>query len=113
MQEYSNTSVSDISLKNMMIVPARLGMSPPQNHVADAEPVHYCYIDFGCAAIFEPGEKALHRDGSGMSWTAPEVVRYRKVPFGPGYNPFPVDVFLLGRVIRVELIMVRGAFTVC
>jgi len=97
----------DLGIKNIMIVPAGLAVSHPQYHLRQARPVQYCFIDFGMSVQFDADQTRLHRDGSGRSITAPEVHEFRKAPHGPGYDPFPVDIWCLGEEIKMELLIFK------
>ena len=89
-----------------MIIPSSLGQSPVQSHITGAQALHYCYIDFGSSAVMDPAGPQVIKFGGGALLTAPEVDEFRRHRDGAGYDPFPVDIWLLGWLIARQIIAV-------
>ncbi|KAK7691420.1 hypothetical protein QCA50_004819 [Cerrena zonata] len=59
-------------------------------------PVKYYFIDFGISSYFDPGIAPLVVGTQGRDKEPPELNKYRP------YNPFPLDIFILGNLYRKE-----------
>lgn len=66
-----------------------------QNH-----PVKYYFIDFGISSYFDPGVVPLVIGTQGRDKEPPELDDRRP------YNPFPLDIFILGNLYRKEFVEV-------
>jgi hypothetical protein len=66
-------------------------------------PVKYYFIDFGLATRFEKGRAGLVTGADGRDRDVPELSDH--VP----YDPFKVDVFILGNCYRTEFLNVRNS----
>ena len=85
--------------------PARLNFSPDGTHEVSPltrqdHPVKYYFIDFGLSSRFQPGDSFLVVGTQGRDKEPPELSD--TVP----YNPFPLDVFVLGNVYFQEFVQV-------
>jgi hypothetical protein len=64
--------------------------------------VSYYFVDYGISSYFPPGHsRKLVTGGDGRDQEVPELSD--TIP----YDPFPVDVFIIGNMFRTELFMVR------
>lgn len=63
-------------------------------------PVKYYFIDFGISSYFDPGTVPLVVGTQGRDKEPPELDDHRP------YNPFPLDIFILGNVYRREFLEV-------
>lgn len=63
-------------------------------------PVRYYFIDFGISSQFSEGDSLLVLGTKGRDKDPPELSEYRP------YNPFPLDVFILGNVYLKEFVEV-------
>lgn len=74
--------------------------------VANSSPVKYRFIDFESMIDFKDSEKAPRVLGGSFAFgqddDLPEL-RYARM-----YDPFPVDVFMLGNVYKKRLVDVRA-----
>ncbi|KAK7691445.1 hypothetical protein QCA50_004844 [Cerrena zonata] len=61
-------------------------------------PVRYYFIDFGISSHFKEGDSLLVLGTKGRDKDPPELSEYRP------YNPFPLDVFILGNVYLKEFV---------
>lgn len=57
-------------------------------------PVKYYFIDFGISSYFDPGVVPLAIGTKGRDKEPPELDNRRP------YNPFPLDIFILGNLYR-------------
>ena len=64
-------------------------------------PIHYYIIDFGISTQFTPDQSTLVVGTLGLDREPPELSD--SVP----YDPFKLDVFLIGNMVRRRLIGVR------
>ena len=68
-----------------------------------ARPIRYYWIDFGLSVRFSPDDSnPLAEPIFGGDKTVPEL---KKDPVSPR-NPFPIDVYYLGNLVRTELLEV-------
>lgn len=86
--------------------PVRLDYTP--DGVSDApyfsrqeKSVKYYFIDFGLSSYFEPEEPLLVLGTKGRDKEPPELSDTQP------YNPFPLDIFILGNVYLKEFVHVR------
>lgn len=63
-------------------------------------PVKYYFIDFGISSYFDPGVTPLVIGDQGRDKDPPELNNHRP------YNPFPLDIFILGNLYRKEFVEV-------
>lgn len=69
-----------------------------------ARPTKYYITDFGLSRRYRPGEKdPLEHIIVGGDRTAPEFKNNPSIPI----NPFPIDVYYLGNMIRMYFMEVR------
>ena len=68
-------------------------------------PVRYYVIDFGLSRRFSPGEVLIAPLNIGGDRSVPEY----QDPF-EFYNPFPIDVYHLGNMIKTRFMKVSGSF---
>ncbi|KAK7691433.1 hypothetical protein QCA50_004832 [Cerrena zonata] len=61
-------------------------------------PVKYYFIDFGISSCFDPGVVPLAIGTKGRDKDPPELDNRRP------YNPFPLDIFILGNLYRKEFV---------
>ncbi|KZP01776.1 hypothetical protein CALVIDRAFT_552080 [Calocera viscosa TUFC12733] len=92
--------------KNIMMLPGPSG--PLEQHLPAAQNVSYCYIDFGFASQFEPGAFRARMDPSGPALAPPELKTFRFDPKPPGYDPFPLDIWMLGGLLKDDLLYSRS-----
>ena len=72
----------------------------------DTSGVKYYFTDFGLSSRFETNEgPRLVRGEDGLDQEVPEL--HQSEP----YNPFPVDIFILGNLFRKELTEVRTNYS--
>lgn len=64
-------------------------------------PVRYYFIDFGISSYFKTGEAPLVTGTKGRDKEPPELSD--TLP----YDPFPLDIFILGNVYLKEFVQVR------
>lgn len=72
-------------------------------HTRTWRPTKYLFIDFGLSLKFEPGQDRMVFPIRGGDRTVPEFMWYgikRK------YDPFPIDVYYLGNLIRENFLQV-------
>ncbi|KAG6848030.1 hypothetical protein H0H93_004070 [Arthromyces matolae] len=109
---HSLSFVSDCKITNIMADYAPLYSHPP--HPVDTlmrrdyrgpvptpgsrtlTPIKYYFIDFDLSEVFGPDDVRLRIPPWGGDRTVPE----HKLPHNPPCDPFPVDVYCLGSVIR-------------
>lgn len=75
----------------------------PTSRVAAHEPVKYYFIDFGISIRIPRGHPRLVLGTDGLDQDVPELSN--RVP----YDPFKVDVFILGNVFKQHIYAVRGS----
>ncbi|KZT55789.1 hypothetical protein CALCODRAFT_338776 [Calocera cornea HHB12733] len=95
-------SHGDISYKNIMMLPSQFGQT--DRHLLGAQLKTYCYIDFGCASSFGSQATRLRTDPSGPAIAPPELASYRKNRHLLGYDPFPSDIWMLGKLLEFEVL---------
>ncbi|KAK7691431.1 hypothetical protein QCA50_004830 [Cerrena zonata] len=61
-------------------------------------PVKYYFVDFGLSSCFDPGVVPLVVGTKGRDKEPPELDDHRP------YNPFPLDIFILGNLYRKEFL---------
>lgn len=66
-------------------------------------PVKYYFIDFGMSSHFKDEEPRLVLGAKGADQDAPELSN--KIP----YDPFMLDIFILGHVYEVQFLQVRSS----
>ena len=107
---------SDCAMKNIMmdskplyprgfhpVYPHRLPDAMPEAPVLSrsAFPVRYYYVDFGISSYIPPEVEDKVVEGDlGRDQEVPELSRY--IP----YDPFKVDIFVLGNVFKKEFLQV-------
>lgn len=64
-------------------------------------PVRYYFVDFGVATRLEPGQPQLVVGGMGRDQAVPELSNTTP------YNPFKVDIFILGHLYQTSFLDVR------
>ncbi|KAG6834335.1 hypothetical protein H0H93_010363 [Arthromyces matolae] len=69
-------------------------VAPPVSRTVT--PIKYYFIDFDLSEVFGPNDVRLRIPPWGGDRTVPE----HKLPYDPPCDPFPVDVYCLGNVIR-------------
>ena len=65
-----------------------------------AGPINYCFIDFGISRLYEPDDDHFVVGDDGADRDIPEMSNVKL------YDPFPADVFIVGNVIKKELLQV-------
>ncbi|CAL1711870.1 unnamed protein product [Somion occarium] len=73
------------------------GVSYTSCFMRNQRPVRYYFIDFGLSSYFKPGEVLLAIGTKGRDKEPPERSDTRP------YNPFPLDIFILGNVYLKDL----------
>lgn len=86
--------------------PVKLDFAPNAKTLAKEVPrlsakVKYYYIDYGISSHFPPNERTLVLGANGRDTEVPELST--TVP----YDPFKVDIFIIGNVFRREFHDVR------
>lgn len=66
----------------------------------DVTSVKYYFTDFGLSSRFLEGEPHVASGMDGLDEEVPELLPYNR------YDPFPVDVFILGNVFKRNFISV-------
>ena len=67
----------------------------------DVPAVKYYFTDFGISSRFQDGKPHLVTGTSGLDREVPELLHLSE------YDPFPVDVFILGNVFKHHFVEVR------
>ncbi|KAJ3480768.1 hypothetical protein NLI96_g8119 [Meripilus lineatus] len=111
-----NVSHGDCTLNNIMMDPrptfpemfhpADISMSrdfksKPKFYSRTSRPTKYLFIDFGLSLKFKPGQDHRALLARGGDKTVPEFVW---VGLKKRHDPFPVDVYYLGNLIREEFL---------
>lgn len=71
-------------------------------HRRDVPHVKYYFTDFGLSTRFQEGEPRLVSGSHGLDRDVPELNSLE------AYDPFPVDVFILGNVFKRNFTQVLG-----
>ena len=87
------------------VLPDLSGYATSLSRLAAAQPVKYYYIDFGISVHIPHGEPRLVLGTAGLDQEVPELSD--SVP----YDPFKVDVFILGNVFTQQIYTVRRLYT--
>ncbi|KDQ20889.1 hypothetical protein BOTBODRAFT_26901 [Botryobasidium botryosum FD-172 SS1] len=88
--------------------PQRTYLTPDASHWAPVRPRYqvpfpkYYFIDFGISTRFLEGESPLVTGTDGQDKTVPEF----KANGAPAYDPFPVDIYILGNVYKNDLLSI-------
>lgn len=82
-----------------VLLPDRSDLAPSRSRLF--APLRYYYADFGISVHIIPGQSPLVTGGYGRDQEVPEL------SFTDRYDPFKVDVFILGNVFRKEILDVR------
>lgn len=89
-------------------LPHSFETAPYVTRLAARPPVKYYYVDFGLSSKFDPEEfPKLALGGDGRDQTVPELSD--TVP----YDPFKVDVFIIGNVLRTIFCEVSHLIVYC
>ena len=76
--------------------------------VANSEPVKYRFIDFESMINFKDSEKAPRVLGGSFAFGQDDDLPELRYGVGQMYDPFPVDIFMLGNVYKKRLVDVRA-----
>ncbi|KAJ3475558.1 hypothetical protein NLI96_g11761 [Meripilus lineatus] len=75
-------------------------------HTRTARPTKYFFIDFGLSSKFEPGQDRKVMANCGGDRTVPEFIWHG---VKREYDPFPIDVYYLGNLVREQFLEVSSA----
>ena len=83
------------------------GSAPHHSRFTNPRPVKYYYVDFGISSQFTPEQDHTSRLVVGVDGLDDQVPELSKVT---PYDPFKVDVFILGNYFKKTILNVRLIF---